>query len=453
MSHAERLRRLGDEIERRGVGAMLVSNPTNIRYLTGFSGSNAMVIVRPGDAEFLTDFRYLERVRPLAEFIEVKQVNQEILAPAAEQLGSMLATGATAGFEGDHLSHARHQALARELDGPGLTSMSGAVERLRVVKDDDELGRHPPGGRIAGAGLRGAGGPRAGWPHRTRRGLEHHRAAARRWVPTALSSPPIVAAGERGALPHAEPERRCDRPATPSSRSTSAACSTATARIAPARSPPATSPTRWPRPTRSARPRSRPASTPSAPAPPASRSTRSSRDLIEEAGHGEHFSTALGHGVGLDIHEAPRLTAPATQPSSRAWSSQWSRASTCPGVGGVRIEDLVVVTADGAERLTGYPKELITTARRAKRADGRDGLHEPVQERHARRRRRQGLPDRRVPAREARQGRRVRAHEAEGARERRRGRQDVPGRREDAADPHRGEERHLPLQRRQPTST
>ena len=82
------------------------------------------------------------------------------------------------------------------------------------------------------------------------------------------------------------------------------------------------------------------------------------------------------------------------------------------------------------------------------RADGRDRQHQPVQERHAHRGRRRAVADRRVPARQAGEGRRVRAHEAEGARVRRRRRPDVPGGREVPARPHRGEERPVPVRRR-----
>ena len=359
MSHAERLRRLGDEIERRGVGAMLVSNPTNIRYLTGFSGSNAMVIVRPGDAVFLTDFRYLERVRPLAEFIEVKQVNQEILAPAAEQLGSMLATGATAGFEGDHLSHDRHQALARELDGPGLTSMSGAVERLRVVKDDDELAvirraaalLEPVYAGLAGRGLGGRTERDVAWQIIE---LLHDVGA------DGPSFSAIVASGERGALPHAEPEDvaipRDTLVTIDLGGMVDGYCSDCTRTFATGDIPDALAEAY--RIVQAAQQAGLDAVRPGATGQQVDAIVR---DLIEEAGHGEHVQHGTGHGVGLDIHEAPRLNRTSDATLEPGMVVTVEPGIYLPGVGGVRIEDLVVVTADGAERLTGYPKDLITT--------------------------------------------------------------------------------------------
>ena len=76
MNHAGRLRRLGAVVEQHGYAALLVTNLVNVRYLTGYTGTNGAVIVRPGDAVFLTDFRYLERVKPLREFIEVREVKR-----------------------------------------------------------------------------------------------------------------------------------------------------------------------------------------------------------------------------------------------------------------------------------------------------------------------------------------------------------------------------------------
>ena len=84
-------------VEQHGYAALLVTNLVNVRYLTGYTGTNGGVIVRPQEAVFLTDFRYLERVKPLREFIEVREVKREILQPAAETLADLIGSRAAPG--------------------------------------------------------------------------------------------------------------------------------------------------------------------------------------------------------------------------------------------------------------------------------------------------------------------------------------------------------------------
>ena len=172
------------------------------------------------------------------------------------------------------------------------------------------------------------------------------------------SFPAIVAAGENGALPHAEPVGARDRARATWSSSTWARSSTATARTAPGPSPSAS-----PAPRRRevyelvraaqaagleaiARRRRR------------QEADEAARSVIRDGGHGEHFGHGLGHGVGLEVHEAPRLGQRSEDVLERATWSRSSRASTCPGEFGVRIEDLVVVTEDGHRNLSSLPKEL-----------------------------------------------------------------------------------------------
>jgi len=359
MRYAERLRRLGELLEQRGSAAMLVSHPANIRYLTGFSGSNAMVIVRPSDAVLMTDFRYLGRVRPLREFIDVRQVNQEIMKPAAEQLREMIGDAGTAVFEAEDLAYARYAVLAQIAGSDRLSPAGGLVEQLRAVKDGDELAVVRRAARLltpvyealAAEGFAGRSERDVAW-----RIVELlHEAGA-----DGPSFSSIVASGERGALPHAEPADVAIPAGTLVTVDLGALldgyCSDCTRTFATGGLPAelaeayALVKEAQQKGLEAVRAGVRGADVDAV-----------VRGLIEEAGHGEHFQHGTGHGVGLEIHEAPRLARSSDATLQAGMVVTVEPGIYLPGTGGVRIEDLVVVTADGAERLTGYPKELITT--------------------------------------------------------------------------------------------
>ena len=112
MNHAPRLQRLEASLAGHELDALLVTNLINVRYLTGYSGSNGAVIARPGGSVFLTDFRYLERVAPLREFIDVQQANQDLIRFIAARFGDLAPGAVRIGFEAPHLSVAAHALLA-----------------------------------------------------------------------------------------------------------------------------------------------------------------------------------------------------------------------------------------------------------------------------------------------------------------------------------------------------
>jgi Xaa-Pro aminopeptidase len=357
--YGERLRRLGELLDQREAAAMLVSNPANMSYLTGFSGSNAMVIVRPGDAVFLTDFRYLERVQALRDFIDVRQVNQEIMKPAADQLRDMLRDGEAALFEADHLPVARHTVLAEIAGSDRLRPAGGLVEQLRVVRDDEEIAAvrraaallEPVYQTLAAEGFSGRTERDVAW--RITELL--HEAGA-----DGPSFSSIVASGERGALPHAEP---ADVPIPEGTLVTldlgallDGYCSDCTRTFATGELPGELAEAyRIVQQAQQAGLEAVRAGVRCADVDAVV------RGIVEEAGHGEHFQHGTGHGVGLEIHEAPRLARTSDATLQPGMVVTVEPGIYLPGTGGVRIEDLVVVKAEGAERLTGYPKELITT--------------------------------------------------------------------------------------------
>ncbi|MDX6523969.1 MAG: hypothetical protein QOI17_1482, partial [Gaiellales bacterium] len=139
MNYAARLSRLGDALAEQGVEALLATDLVNVRYLTGYTGSNGAIVARPDGAVFLTDFRYLQRVAPIREFIEVQQATQDLLRHVSTRWATLAPAAGRIGFESEHLSHAGHALLAEASGAVELVATSGVVERLRLVKDSDEI--------------------------------------------------------------------------------------------------------------------------------------------------------------------------------------------------------------------------------------------------------------------------------------------------------------------------
>jgi len=357
MSHAVRLDALGGRLDALGVDALLVTSRANILYLTGFGGTNGVALVRPDGATFLTDFRYTERAAPLEAYMEVRQVERDVMRAACAHLAELAPGAQRIGFESAHMTVAQHERLAAAAPAPPVPT-TGAVERLREVKDaaEQEAVRRaaaliePVLETIAEAGLVGRSERDIAWSIQE---AFHEQGA------DGMSFPPIVAAHEHGSQPHAEPSAAIIGADTLVTIDLGAMldgyCSDCTRTFATG-----------PVPDRlqeayaicleaqlAAMAGIRPGLT-------CKDADGIARTIIDGAGLGEFFGHPLGHGVGLEIHEDPRLSAisPATLEPGMVVTVE--PGIYLPGLGGVRIEDLVIVTEDGCERLTGYPKELTT---------------------------------------------------------------------------------------------
>ena len=359
MSHEQRIERLGAALGDLEVDALVVASFANVRYLTGFDGSNAVLVVRPADAVFLTDFRYIERVAPLRRFLDVRQVDQDIFRLAGTQIAGLVAAGARVGFEADHLTVARHELLTEALKDVELVPITGAVETLRLVKDAGELELIRRAAAMTDViyaalveeGLVGRTEREVAW---SIRGHAHDAGAED------LSFTPIVASGSTGALPHAELRDVAIENNTLVTVDLGCVvegyCSDCTRTFATGLVP---------RTLDHAYQVCQAAQLAGLgavrPGVTGAEVDAVVRGLIELAGLGERFGHGTGHGVGLEIHEGPRLARGSHATLEPGMVVTVEPGIYLPEVGGVRIEDLVVVTADGAERLTGYPKELITS--------------------------------------------------------------------------------------------
>ena len=360
MNYAARLQRLAASLADHEVDALIVGDLTNVRYLTGYTGSNGTVVVRPGESVFLTDFRYLERVAPLRDYVTVKQANQDLTRAVGSRLGELAPGAGRIGFEAAHTSVADHATLAELAATVELVPLTGIVERLRLVKDAEEIAAvrraaallEPLYERIVADGLAGRDEFDVAWRvHELIRELGGE----------GVSFDPIVASGAAGALPHAEPRPMPIEAGTFITLDVGAVlhgyCSDCTRTFATG-----------PVPgqlgeiyelVRQAQLVGLEAVRPGVTGVDADAAVRA---VIADAGHGDHFQHGTGHGVGLQIHEDPRLSVTSTATLAAGMIVTVEPGVYVPGVGGVRIEDLVVVTDDGCERLTGYPKELITAA-------------------------------------------------------------------------------------------
>jgi Xaa-Pro aminopeptidase len=202
----DRADRVAAKLADRELDALLVTNLVNVRWLTGFSGSNGLALVGPASQRlFLTDFRYLTQSAEQHEGGWRREIAPEILAAAASFVGP--ADGATVklGFDDASMSVKDHATLATKLvEGVELVPAGGLVEDLRAVKDAGELDRIRAAAKLADAALTEVLG--RGLAGRTERDVALDlEMTMRKAGAEAVSFPPIIASGEHSALPHASP--------------------------------------------------------------------------------------------------------------------------------------------------------------------------------------------------------------------------------------------------------
>jgi Xaa-Pro aminopeptidase len=350
---AARADRLVERLRERELDSLLVTNLMNVRYLSGFTGTNGLCVVSPDTRVFITDFRYVERAQSEVPDFDRLRGKQDLLEDAAERVSGRV------GFDDQHMSVRTHKRLAEMLpDGVELVPAGGLVEELRAVKEPDELRAMREAARlgdemyeyIASRGLVGRS------EREVAVDVEREMRARGAEDP---SFPSIVAAGANGALPHATPGSAkiaadtlvivdmgcrvdgycsdCTRTFATGTLSDEAAAvyelvlaaqeeSLAAVRVgAEGREVDAVA-----------------------------------RDRISAAGRGDQFGHGLGHGVGLEVHEAPRLAQSAEGKLVAGNVVTVEPGVYVPGAFGVRIEDLAVVTDDGSEVFTHFPKALTT---------------------------------------------------------------------------------------------
>jgi Xaa-Pro aminopeptidase len=357
-----RTERLAVLLREQELDVLLVSEPVNLRYLTGFTGTNGLALLAVAtDAPqwFLTDFRYATQSAEQVPAIYDRQVVQlDLLEAAARQLAEQ-GRGGRLGFDDGALSVKQHRRLHELLPASWEpVPAAGLIEGLRELKDAAELQRIRAAAELADEALRGL--LEAGLVGRSERDVAIDlELRMRRLGASAPSFPSIVAAGPHSALPHAEARDVAIPPDTLVTIDWGALldgyCSDCTRTFATGEGLSAEDRELYELVLRAQR-----AGLAAVRPGPSGRAVDAvARELIEQAGHGEHFGHGLGHGVGLEVHEAPRLSRTAAEQPLRAGHVVTVEPGVyIPGRIGVRIEDLLAVTEEGHEVLNGLPKEL-----------------------------------------------------------------------------------------------
>src|SRR3954451_12004291 len=354
---ARRLDRLRRTLKKDRAEAYLIVSESNVRYLTGFTGDSSALFVTRDRALMASDGRYTTQLEQECPGLEchIRPVGQLPIQGIVEVAGK-LGTGRLA-FESDHLTASGYLALKEKLETVDLLPVSGRVEALRAVKDREEIEAIR---RAVGIAERAFAMLRAGlrWDESEKDLADALEGYLRRCGATSASFPPIVAAGERSALPHARPSPDVminladfllvDWGATGVPYKSDLTRVVVTGKVTPKFE-------KIYRTVLAAQERGIAAIRPGVLAREVDAEARS---VIEEAGFGRFFGYGLGHGLGIDIHEAPRL-----HKDSQVKLKAGMVVTVEPGVylaewGGIRIEDDVLVTPDGGEVLSHVPKSL-----------------------------------------------------------------------------------------------
>jgi Xaa-Pro aminopeptidase len=341
-----RLEALGAQLET----PLLVTNLTNVFYLTGFESSNAALLVRPGgETSLYTDFRYAEEARAVAG-VDCVITKRAMMQDVGERLSGRVQ------FEADVLPYLEWERL--NTGKAELVPTHGLVDSVRAVKDEDEVAKLRRAARIADRALEALTAET--WVGKTERQVAwrlqelcHAHGADDR----AFES--IVASGPNGAHPHGRPTESVIERSTlvtidwgvqADGYYSDCTRTFATGGVLPERLREAYDVTL------AAQKR---AVTEIKAGMTGVEADRIARDVIEAAGFGEAFGHGLGHGVGLQVHEAPRLSTESEDTLVPGHCVTIEPGIYLPGLGGVRIEDLAIVRDDGVEVLTSFPKELI----------------------------------------------------------------------------------------------
>lgn len=350
-----KLRKLRALLDERAIDGLLITGAQNRYYMSGFSGSSGILLITADDAVLITDFRYAEQASAQAVGYRVMMYTN----PMSETLRSAVETMGIhrLGFESDRTTYADYEIFARALDGVAeLLPQKGMVESIRMIKTAEEIELIAEACRITDAAFEHVLG-------HIRAGVTEDQVATELKVfmlkhDMTPSFDFIVASGTRGSLPHGVATDKVieqgdlvtmdfggfykrytsdmtrtvivGKPTEEQARVYDLVLRAQLAGIEAARA-----------------------------GAQGDEVDGASRAIINDAGHKEHFGHGLGHAVGLEVHESPRFSPTDPTRVQPGMVLSVEPGVYVPGWGGVRIEDLVLITNGEARILSGSPKELI----------------------------------------------------------------------------------------------
>jgi len=334
-------------MKEKGLTDVLITDPKNMHYYSGFKNGEGYLLIGDSGMRVVTDSRYSQYAADVCKGFDVCDIT-------ASRLSGFLGDGATLGFEDKHMTYAEYESVSKHVSN--LVPIGDMVLKRREVKDADEIESIAKAAAIADKAFEHMLGV-------LKEGMTEKQAAGeldcfmKQNGAEATSFDTIVASGERGSLPHAIPSERklsqgdlvvmdfgcvvggyaSDMTRTVAIGDVSMECEDVYNTVLTAQLK---------------------ALSMIKSGAIASEVDASARNIINERYSGR-FGHALGHGVGLDVHESPSLSPKNQKPLERGNVVTVEPGIYIPGFCGVRIEDLVVVTDDGCINLTHSPKELI----------------------------------------------------------------------------------------------
>lgn len=350
-----RITRLRAAMEARGLEALFVTSAVNRRYLTGFTGSSGYVFITADRAVLMTDFRYTTQASDQAKHMQVVEHAPKMTDTLKQLLSEAGLT--RIGFEQEHVTYSTYAAYSEQLQGIELVPVGRLVEDLRMIKDAEELAVMREAAQLADTTFSHILGFIKPGVREKDLALEMEF-FMRKHGATSSSFDTIVASGERSALPHGVASERVIQGnefikfdfgalyngycsdltrtvflGTPSDKHRDIYNIVLEAQL-------------------NALAHIRPGMT-------GREADALARDIIKRHGYGDQFGHSTGHGVGMEIHEMPRLASSSDDVLTPGMTVTVEPGIYLPGFGGVRIEDDIVITDSGIEIITQSTKELL----------------------------------------------------------------------------------------------